>query len=103
MESSPLSFLRVLFDEAMLRNIRKCTVVEARCISDKINWDVTLDKLDKFIGLISARGTLRREICLWKVYGSQLGCFRCSTTLYLETDLKKIMRFLRFNVKSDRR
>ena len=89
MESSPLSFFRVLFDEAILRNIRKCTVVEARCISDKINWDVTLDKLDKFIGLISARGTLRGEIFLWKVYGNQPGYFRCSTTLYLDTDLKK--------------
>ena len=89
MESSSLLFFRVLFDEAMLRNIRKCTVVEARYISDKINWDVTLDKLDKFIGLISARGTLRREIFLWKVYANQPGYFPCSTTIYLNTDLKK--------------
>ena len=53
MESSPLSSFRNLFDEVRLRNIRKCTVVEIRCISDKIKWDVTLDELDKFIGLIS--------------------------------------------------
>ena len=70
MESNPLSFFLVLCDKAMLRNIRKCTVVEARCISDKINWDVTLDKLDKFIGLIFARGTLRQRDLpvesLWK-------------------------------------
>ena len=49
MESSPLSSFRILFDEARLRNIRKCTVVDTRCISDKINWDATLDELDKFI------------------------------------------------------
>ena len=53
MESSPLSSFRILSDEARLRNIRKCTVVETLCISDKINWDVTLDELDKFVGLIS--------------------------------------------------
>ena len=58
MESCPLSSFRILFDEAMHRNIRKCTVVETRCISDKINWNVTLDELDKFIGLIIARGIL---------------------------------------------
>ena len=42
----------------MLRNIRKCIVVETLCVSDKINWDVTLDELDKFIGLIIAREIL---------------------------------------------
>ena len=70
MESSPLSFFRVLFDEAMLRNTRKCTVVEARCISDKRNWDVTLDELDNIIRLIIARGILgQRELpveSLWE-------------------------------------
>ena len=57
-ESSPLSSFFVLFDEAMLGNIRKCTVAEARRISIKITWDVTLDELDKFIGLVIARGIL---------------------------------------------
>ena len=37
MKSSPLSSFRVLFDEAMLRNTRKCNVAEANRISDKIN------------------------------------------------------------------
>ena len=54
MESSPLSSFHVLFDEAMLRNIRKCTAAEANRISDKINWDVMLDEWDKFIGLVIA-------------------------------------------------
>ena len=58
MESCPLSFFHILFDEAMLRNIKKCIVVETFCVSDKINWDVTLDELDKFIGLIVSRGIL---------------------------------------------
>ena len=89
MESCLRSSFRILFDEAMLINIRKCTIVDTLCISDKINWDVTLDELDKFIGLIIAKGILDREICLWKVYGNQPGYFRCSTTLYLDTDLRK--------------
>ena len=61
MESSPLSSFRVLFDEAMLINIRKCTVAEANRISNKINWNVTLDELDKFSGLVIAREILRQR------------------------------------------
>ena len=61
MESCPLTSFCILFDEAMLRNIRKCTVVEIRCISNKINWEMTLDELNKFIGLIIARGILRQR------------------------------------------
>ena len=36
-ESSPLSSFRVLFDEAILRNIRKCTVTKAHCVSGRMN------------------------------------------------------------------
>ena len=42
----------------MDKNIRKSTVTEAHRVSDRMNWDLTLDKLDKFIGLVIARGIL---------------------------------------------
>ena len=61
MESSPLSSFRVLFDEAMLRNIRKYTAAEANRISDKINWNVELDELDKFVELVICKRDFRTE------------------------------------------
>ena len=38
-ENSPLSSFCVLFDEAMLRNIRKCTVAKALANSYKLKYD----------------------------------------------------------------
>ena len=103
MESSPLSFFRVLFDEAMLRNIRKCTVVEARCNSDKINWDMTLDELDKFIGLIIARETSRQRDLPVESLWESAWVFPMFNNILSRHRFKKIMRFLRFDVKSDKR
>ena len=102
MEGSPQSFFCVLFDEAMLRNIKKCTVVEARCISDKINWDVTLDELNKFIGLITASGTLGQRVLpvesLWESAWT-LPMFNNTLSRHI---FEKIMQFLRFDAKSDK-
>ena len=103
MESSPLSFFRVLFEKAMLRNIRKCAVVETRCISDKMNLDVMLDELDKFIGLIIARGILgQRELPVESLWESAWAFPMFNNTLSGHR-FEKIMRFLRFDVKSDKR
>ena len=94
---------RILFDEAMLRNIRKCTVVETLCISDKINWDVTLDELDKFIGLIIARGILgQRDLPVEGLWQSTWAFPMFNNTLSRHR-FKKIMRFLSFDVKSNKR
>ena len=82
MESSPLSSFRVLFDEAMLRNIRKCTVAEANRISDKINWDVMLDELDKFIGLVIVQGILgQRDLPMESLWESTWGFPMFNNTL----------------------
>ena len=48
----------VLFDEVMVRNIRKCTVADSHDFSEKINWDLILNELDKFFGLVIVRGIL---------------------------------------------
>ena len=103
MESSPLSFFCVSFDEAMLRNIRKCTIAEANCISDKINSDLTLDELDKFIGLVIARGILgQRDLPVESLWKSTWRFPMFNSTLSRQR-FKEIMRFLRFDLKSDRR
>ena len=102
-ESCPLSSFCVLFDEAMLRNIRKCIVLETLCISDKINWDVTLDELDKFIKLIIARGILgHRDLPVEGLWQSTWAFPMFNNTLSRHR-FKEIMRFLRFDVKSNKR
>ena len=99
----PIVIFRILFDEAMLRNIRKCTVVETLCISDKINWDVTLDELDKLIELIIARGILgQRDLPVESLWQSTWAFPMFNNTLSRHI-FKEIMRFLRFDVKSNKR
>ena len=86
----------------MLRNIRKCIVVETLCISDKINWDVTLDELDKFIGPIIAREILRqRDLPVEGLWQSTWAFSMFNNTLFRHR-FKEIMRFLRFDVKSNK-
>ena len=83
----------------MLRNIRKCIVVEILCISDKINWDVTLAELDKFI----AREILgQRDLPVEGLWQSTWAFSMFNNTLSRHR-FKKIMRFLRFDVKSNKR
>ena len=102
-ESSPLSLFRVLFDEVMLRNIRKCIVAEAHRVSDGMNWDMTDNQLEKFIGLVIARGILgQRGLPVESLSDTTWGCSIFNKTLSRRR-IKKIMCFLRFDVKSERR
>ena len=55
---SPLFSSHILFNEPMLRNTQKCTTSEAHRATGNNSWTVTLDELDKFIGLIVARGVI---------------------------------------------
>ena len=54
-EGRPSSSFRIMFSEAMLRNIQKCTISEAQRVTGNANWMVTLDK---FIRLIITRNVL---------------------------------------------
>ena len=103
MESSPLPSFCVLFDDTMLRNIRKCTVAEANCISDEINWNATLDELDKFIGLVIGRKILgQSDLPVESLWESIWGFLMFNNTLSTQR-FKEIKRFLRFDLKSHRR
>ena len=55
--SKPI-FLRLIFSQAMLKNIQKCTPIAAQHVTGNVKWNVTLYKLDKFIGLIINTGVL---------------------------------------------
>ena len=54
---SSFSF-RIFFNEPTLKNILKCTTSEAHRVPGNNSWTVTLDKLDKLMGLIVARGII---------------------------------------------
>ena len=56
--NDPLSSLRILINEPMLRNVRKCTEAEAQRVTKNPNWTISLDDLEKFIGLIIGRGAI---------------------------------------------
>jgi len=53
-KANPSSSFRVFFGEAILRNTRKCTAAETHPVSGNTKWDVALEELDQFIGLIIA-------------------------------------------------
>ena len=61
---SPVLSFRILFDEPMLRNIKKCTVEKRPNQTGDQNWDVSLHELDKFIGLVVARGVIGEQTSL---------------------------------------
>ena len=81
-ESSRLSLFRRLFDEAMLRDIGKRTVAEAHRVFARMNWDMILDELDKFIGLVIARGILgQRGLSIEILWDTTWGCSMFNKTL----------------------
>lgn len=64
---------------------------------------MTLDELDKFIGLIIARGILgQKGLLVESLWDTTWGCKMFNKTLSRNT-FKEIMRFLRFDMKSERR
>ena len=53
-----MSSFRILFDEAMLRSIQKCTVTEGQAQTGGPTWNETLQELDKFVSLVIASGVI---------------------------------------------
>ena len=54
----PLSSFCIFFNEPTLKNILKCTTSEAHRVTGNTNWTITLDTLDKLMGLIVACGVI---------------------------------------------
>ena len=71
----PLSSFRIFFNEPMLKNILKCTTSEAHRVIGNNSWTVTLDELDKLMGLIVARGAIGgRTSPLKSIWDKSWGC-----------------------------
>ena len=102
-DGSPLSSFRLLFNEPMLRHIQKCTIAEAQRVTNDTKWTVTLDKLDKFIGLVIARGVIAgRNLPIKSLWDQSWGCPLFNATMPRRRFLE-IMKYLRFDLKSERK
>ena len=100
---SPLSSFRIFFNEPMLRNIQKCTIAEAQRVTGDPNWKISLDELEKFLGLIIARGVIGgRTLPILSMWNRLWGCALFSKTMPRHRFLE-IMKYLRFDLKSERR
>ena len=68
----------------MLRHIQKCTIAEAQRVTNDTKWTVTLDELDKFIGLVIARGVIAgRNLPIKSLWDQSWGCppFQCNNAM----------------------
>ena len=101
-DSSSSSF-RIFFNEPMLRNYQKCTIAEAQRVMGDPNWRIFLDDLEKFLGLIIARGVIGgRTLPILSMWKRLWGCTLFSKTMPRHRFLE-IMKYLRFDLKSERR
>ena len=86
----------------MLHHTQKCTEAEARRQLQQVDWSVTLEELDAFVGIMYARGASGAKglsvKCLWD---SNWGIAFCQKTMARNSFLE-IMKFLRFDMKSTR-
>ena len=100
---NPLSSFRIFFNEPTLKNILKCTTSEAHRVTGKNSWTVTLDELDKLMGLIVARDAIGgRTLHIKSIWDKSGGCPLFNATMPRWRFLN-IIKFLRFDVKTERR
>ena len=99
---TPLSSFRILFDEPMLRNIKKCTVAEGQTKTGDSIGNVSLLDLDKFIGLVAVRGLLRaRNLPVKSLWENSWGCPMLQQTMPRDRFLE-VIRFCRVDLKMER-
>ena len=99
----PLSSFRIFYNEPMLKNILKCTTSEANRATGNNSWTVTLDELDKLMGLIVTRGAIGgRTSPIKSIWDKSWECPLFNATMPCWRFLK-IIKFLRFDLKTERR
>ena len=99
-----LFFLSYTFlNKPMLWNIRKCITAEAHRATGNNSWTVTLNELNKFVGLIVARGVIGgRTLPINIMWDKSWACSLFNATMPRWRFLD-IMKYLRFDLKIKRR
>ena len=99
----PFSSFGILFNEPMLRNNQKCTIAEAQRVAGDPNWGISLDELEKFLGLVIARGVIGGQtLPILSKWNRLWGCALFSKTMPRHRFLE-IMKYLRLDLKSEKR
>jgi len=91
-----IELCRLIFDEPMLRNIRKYTVEEVSRQTGDQTWDVALFEQVMFIRLVAARDVIvEHNFPVVSLWGKQRGCAMLSQTAPRDKFFE-IMIYLRF-------
>ena len=104
-QNSIISSFRIfiLYYASMLRHIRKCTITEDQRAIGNDKGSVSLDELEKFIGLVVARGvTGNHTLPIKSMWSATWGFNLFNKTMPRDRSLE-IMKYLQFNLKSKRR
>lgn len=102
-DGSPSSAFGIFFNERMRRHIKNCTEVEGRRVTGNNNWELSLQELDNFIGLVIGRGLIGgRTTPVYKFWSTNWG-----NQLFINTMRRdrfaEILRFIRFDLREERR
>ncbi|XP_041641302.1 uncharacterized protein LOC121508476 [Cheilinus undulatus] len=88
-----------LDDRRMLHHIRDCTVAEARSVEER--WDLSVAELKASISLLYLRGAYSKNLEMESLWSEDWGLPFFRTTMP-RSRFREIMRYLRFDKKSDR-
>lgn len=94
---------QLMFTTKMMQHILECTIEEARRELLDENWNITLDELDAFIGILYIRGAIGASSLdldsLWSIkWGNSI-----IKAIMSRNRFREIMKYLRFDHKSSRR
>ena len=74
MEDTPVGAFQVVFDNHMLKQIQRCTNVEARRVLGNEEWEVSLCELNAFMALLHVRGAYGgKNFPLYKIWNKKWG------------------------------
>ena len=100
--ASPASAWLLSIDKFILEHIRKCTITEAHRQTENEEFRPTNNKLLAFIAVMYARRvTGSNDMPYYTLWTENWGVLLCKKTIS-RNSFSKILRFLRFDTKSDR-
>ena len=98
---TPLDAFKLLLDDQLLEHIREFTMAHAR--TTKPNFELKVEELHKFIGLLYLRGIMhQRNYPLEHLWSTTMGCPAFNRTMPRDR-MRAIKQFIRFDVRQDRR
>lgn len=101
MKGEASSAFSLVIDDHMLEHIRSCTELEASRVLGK-KWNLTKTKLKAFIGLLYGRGAYEtKNLKVSYLWNKKWGPNFFANTMS-RNDFTEILRFIRFDKKSER-